>query len=193
MATRQRQERERAERHQLIIDSARELAEAEGWAAVTTRRLSERVEYSQPVLYSHFASKEAIVAAVAVEGFGELAESMRRARAERTDDTATLRALAESYLDFARSHPEVYAAMFLRETVLVFADEKTLAPMKAAFGELRDAVQPLAAVRGDDPATFAEVIWAALHGLVTLDRAHRLRPALRDARLDLLIRQSTAA
>lgn len=46
----ERRERERAERRQAIVTAARELAEAEGWEAVTTRRLSDRIEYSQPVL-----------------------------------------------------------------------------------------------------------------------------------------------
>ena len=50
MSTTERRERERAQRHQLIITAARELAEADGWEAVATRRLAERVEYSQPVL-----------------------------------------------------------------------------------------------------------------------------------------------
>ena len=72
-----RRERERAQREQLIITAARELAEAEGWEAVTTRRLAERIEYSQPVLYSHFTGMDAIMAAVAVEGFAELAEAVR--------------------------------------------------------------------------------------------------------------------
>jgi len=73
----QRRERQRAERHRLILDTAREIAEAEGWDAVTTRRLADAIEYSQPVLYSHFAGKEEIVAAVALDGFGELAGSLR--------------------------------------------------------------------------------------------------------------------
>lgn len=77
---RERRERERAQRHRLIVTAARELAEAEGWEAVTTRRLAERVEYSQPVLYSHFSGKEAIVEAVALDGFDELTAHLRRAR-----------------------------------------------------------------------------------------------------------------
>ena len=40
---------------------------------MTTRRLAELVEYSQPVLYSHFDGKDAIVRAVAIEGFADLA------------------------------------------------------------------------------------------------------------------------
>jgi AcrR family transcriptional regulator len=68
----ERRERERAQRRQVIVTAARELAEAEGWESVTTRRLAECIEYSQPVLYSHFEGKDAIVSAVAFEGFGEL-------------------------------------------------------------------------------------------------------------------------
>lgn len=40
----ERRERERAHRHQLIVTTAHELAEVEGWETVTTRRPAERVE-----------------------------------------------------------------------------------------------------------------------------------------------------
>lgn len=43
-------ERERAEREQLIVTAVRELAENEGWNAVTTRRPAAEIEYSRPVL-----------------------------------------------------------------------------------------------------------------------------------------------
>ncbi|WP_342217184.1 hypothetical protein [Nocardia abscessus] len=39
---------------------------------MTARRLAERIEYSQPVLYTHFAGKSVIVSAVAEQGFAEL-------------------------------------------------------------------------------------------------------------------------
>jgi hypothetical protein len=48
----ERRARELDQRRQVIIDAARELAEADGWESVTTRRLADRIEYSQPVLYS---------------------------------------------------------------------------------------------------------------------------------------------
>lgn len=47
MTIQTRRERERAERERLIVEAARNLAETEGWSAVTTRRLSAEVEYSQ--------------------------------------------------------------------------------------------------------------------------------------------------
>lgn len=44
MSVQERNERERAHRHHLIVEAARELAESDGWDAVTTRRLAERTE-----------------------------------------------------------------------------------------------------------------------------------------------------
>src|ERR1700755_2120334 len=80
MAIEERRARERAARHRLILETARKLAESEGWDAVTTRRLATAIEYSQPVLYKHFSSMEAIAEALALDGFGELAEALRAAR-----------------------------------------------------------------------------------------------------------------
>ena len=80
MTIQTRRERERAERERLIVSAARELAETEGWDAVTTQRLAAEIEYSQPVLYSHFKDKGVIMAAVAVEGCAELAAELRTAR-----------------------------------------------------------------------------------------------------------------
>jgi AcrR family transcriptional regulator len=171
MATQERRQRERAARHALILHAARELAEAEGWDAVTTRRLAEKVEYSQPVLYSHFAGKDAIVAAVALDGFGELAAILEAA--------ADAHAVAEAYLDFARAHPALYDAMFAMPTSLVFAAEETPAVLRATFAPL------LRVVAGDE--TRAEVFWSALHGLATLERGRRLRPDHAEQRRTALI------
>ena len=73
MSAQERKERERADRERLIVATARELAEQQGWDAVTTRRLAERIEYSQPVLYSHFRGKREIIGAVALIGGWALA------------------------------------------------------------------------------------------------------------------------
>ncbi|MGO6901486.1 TetR/AcrR family transcriptional regulator, partial [Rhizobium ruizarguesonis] len=79
MGIAERKSRERAGREERIVAAARAVAESEGWDAVTIRRLAKEIEYSQPILYSHFASRDAIVAAVAVEGFKELATVLREA------------------------------------------------------------------------------------------------------------------
>jgi AcrR family transcriptional regulator len=189
MALEDRRERERAARRQLIVDTARRLAEAEGWDAVTTRRLSAEIEYSQPVLYKHFAGMEELAAAVAVDGFGELADAMREARSQAGTPGDALAAMAQAYLGFARANPAVYDAMFARATTLRFATEDTPSQLSGAFAQLRDAVDAIAA--GQDADALSEVLWAALHGLVTLGRTGRLRAGHDAERLQLLVEQFT--
>src|SRR6201995_2093530 len=97
MAIADRRLRDRAARRRLITATARALAEREGWDAVTTRRLSTEIEYSQPVLYKHFASMEDIVEAVALEGLGELAEPLGRAGAGAGGPEKALDRVAHAY------------------------------------------------------------------------------------------------
>lgn len=187
MPVEDRRTRERAARQRLIVTTARRLAETEGWDAVTTRRLSAEIEYSQPVLYSHFTNMDQLARAVALEGFGELTETLGAARTGAETTTDALSRLAHAYVDFARENPALYDAMFTRATTLHFAAADTPPELEAAFAELRDAVTPLAQHRDAD--TLAEVLWAALHGLVSLGRTGRLRPDFEADRLRLLIAQ----
>ncbi len=192
MAIEDRRQRERVARRRLITATARSLAESDGWDAVTTRRLSAEIEYSQPVLYKHFGSMEDIVAAVASEGFGELAEALRAARRRSSalpDDEVGR--VAAAFSDFAATNPALYDAMFTRSTQLRFAADDTAAPLRQAFSELRGAVATIAA--GRDIDTLTEVLWAALHGLVTLSRNDRLRPGHEADRIEVLLAQFRTA
>ncbi|MGW1432902.1 TetR/AcrR family transcriptional regulator [Streptomyces sp. NPDC002431] len=186
MSVQERKERERAARERLIVATARELAEQQGWDAVTTRRLAERIEYSQPVLYSHFRGKREIIGAVALEGAAELAAAVRAATAAEDGPRARVAALARAYLDFAIRHPAVYDALFQLDGGLAYAREDTPEPLKDAFAAL---METLAEVSGDgvEPGTFTETFWAALHGLATLTRAGRLPPEYTETRVGLLV------
>lgn len=181
----ERRERERGQRHQLIITAARELAESEGWEAVTTRRLAERVEYSQPVLYSHFNGKDAIVGAVAMDGFGELAAHLCRARQAAAELGQAPRAVCRAYLEFATERPALYQAMFTLPTDLEFASAETPPPLRAAFGEFVSCFPPDNKRR----ELFAEVIWSALHGMAVLSASGRIPSDGQEERLDFLVSQ----
>ncbi|KQX12531.1 TetR family transcriptional regulator [Streptomyces sp. Root431] len=186
MSVQERKERERADRERLIVATARELAEQQGWDAVTTRRLAERIEYSQPVLYSHFRGKREIIGAVALEGAAEMAASLRAATAAAEGPRGRVAALARTYLDFAARNPAVYEAMFQLDGGLAFAREDTPEPLKDAFAAL---LESLGEVAGDGvhPGLFTETFWAALHGLATLTKAGRLPPEYTEQRTELLV------
>jgi AcrR family transcriptional regulator len=186
----ERRERERAERERLIVNAARELAETEGWDAVTTRRLAAEIEYSQPVLYSHFTGKGAIMGAVAVRGFAELAAELRAARLAADGVREALAAVGAAYTAFARQHPALYDAMFTLAVDLPFATPQAPAALRDGFSELIAAVQPLTA--DQDAGVLTETFWAALHGLATLTRSGRLPPDAHDRRLALLVNYFTS-
>ncbi|WP_331738233.1 TetR/AcrR family transcriptional regulator [Streptomyces sp. NBC_01276] len=186
MSVQERKERERAGRERLIVATARELAEQQGWDAVTTRRLAERIEYSQPVLYGHFRGKREIIGAVALEGAAEMAAALRAAASTTDGPRARVASLARAYLGFAERNPAVYDAMFQLDGGLAFAKEDTPEPLKDAFAAL---LESLGEVAGDGvhPALFTEVFWASLHGLATLTRAGRLPPGDAERRVELLV------
>ncbi|MFD7680658.1 TetR/AcrR family transcriptional regulator [Streptomyces sp. NPDC060187] len=186
MSVQERKQRERAERERLIVATARELAEQRGWDAVTTRLLAERIEYSQPVLYSHFRGKREIIGAVAIEGAAEMAAELRTATSAAAGPRARVTALAHAYLDFAERNTAVYDALFQLDGGLTFANEDTPEPLKDAFAAL---METLGEVAGDDvhPGLFTEVFWAALHGLATLTRAGRLPRGDAERRVALLV------
>jgi AcrR family transcriptional regulator len=158
-------------RRDQVIHAARHLAESEGWPTVTMRRLAAELGVTQPVIYSAFAGRQAIIDAVALSGFADLAAELEAVEAS---PAARMRV----YLDFAVGHPRIYEAMFSLPSGLAFGVEDTPEPMQRAFWGIRDAF-PAA----DD--TRAEVAWATLHGLATLGAGGRLRPDQTQARLEL--------
>jgi AcrR family transcriptional regulator len=165
-----------AERRQQILDAARAVAEADGWAAVTSRRLADAIGYSQPVLYGHFpGGKTEIMRTVALAGFAELATAMRAAAGRKTGTRAVV-AVADAYLDFAAAHPSLYEAMFQLPIDARFAQEDSEA-------ELRSGFDALATVLADGDGFATEVFWSALHGMSLLERAGRMRPEHRPNRV----------
>ena len=186
MSVQERKARERAVRERLIVATARELAEQQGWDAVTTRRLAERIEYSQPVLYSHFRGKREIIGAVALEGAAEMAVAVRAAASAANSPRERVAALARAYLDFAERNPAVYDALFQLDGGLAYAQEDTPEPLKDAFAALLESLGEVAG-NGVDPGLFTEVFWASLHGVATLTRSGRLPPEYTETRVELLV------
>ncbi|WP_410661057.1 TetR/AcrR family transcriptional regulator [Amycolatopsis sp. lyj-112] len=185
MVTNPRRERDRSQREQLIVTTAREIAEEEGWDAVTTRRLAAKIEYSQPVLYSHFSGKGAIMAAAALEGCAEMAVDLRKGVGTAEDSRSALRRLAENYFDFADRKPALYDAIFILATELTFASPDSPPALRDAFGALLEAAGPAAGEH--DPGLYTETFWAALHGLVALERSERLPSRARAERIGMLV------
>jgi AcrR family transcriptional regulator len=164
----ERKLRDKQARRAQIIKSARQIAELEGWSNVTVRRLSDEISYSQPVLYSHFGSREGILAAVAIEGFGEMGLALEKAR-KRVRGGKTVESVAAAYLDFAASSPALYEVMFSLSLSVPFGDADTPPELQFAFSQLLELFQG----QGAKSEILSELFWASLHGIAELTRTKR--------------------
>jgi AcrR family transcriptional regulator len=166
-----------AARRQQILDAARAMAEADGWTAVTSRRLADAIGYTQPVLYGHFpGGKTEIMRTVALVGFAELAAATQAAMGGKPGREAVA-AVAEVYLGFAAAHPSLYEAMFHLPIDARFAQDDSEAELRAGFNALS------AALGNDGDGTATELFWSALHGMSLLERAGRMRQEQRPNRI----------
>lgn len=176
MSAKDRQENEVIQMRHAILKAACDIAAEDGWRAVTVRKVAERVEYSPSALYEYFAGKEAILVAVMREGFRLLAEDMRSVP-EKGDAAEHLIAVAQSYWDFAISHPELYQVMHGLDGV-PFGTAETPQEAKDCFVALRDAVRatfPGDSALGRDLFDEVDTLLATLHGLVSLTMAGRIK------------------
>jgi AcrR family transcriptional regulator len=184
MGTKERRERERQELRLAILAAARELAGQEGWQAVTIRKVAERIEYSPPTIYEHFASKEALLLEIMRDGYRMLLADMRRACDPLSDAEARVFELARAYWEFAWRHPELYQVMhglggvpFCGDSAAIKAAGSPLVEADAVFdytlAALGDLAPQLESTPGELEAAVM-ILWAMLHGLVALTMAERI-------------------
>jgi AcrR family transcriptional regulator len=178
----ERKLRDKQARREQIISAARRIAELEGWASVTVRRLADEISYSQPVLYTHFQNREGILAAVAVEGFQEFGLAMEKAR-KRVKRGSVVEAVAAAYLEFAASFPALYEVMFSLGLTVPFDDPATPPELRFAFSQFLELFQGLSR----RPEVLSELFWASLHGIAELTRTRRFPPVRQKERVKALV------
>lgn len=183
MGIKQRRESERQEMRQemrqSILSAAREIAAEEGWQAVTTRKVAERIEYSQPTIYEYFENKEAMLLALLRSGYQQLVTVMQEAFASTDDPEARLLAMTEAYWDFAFRSPELFQVMHGLAGISFgrYGHPDTPVEVKQSFGLAREAMEQWAQARGVERADITDLVEARrslLHGFITLALARRI-------------------
>ncbi|HTW83294.1 MAG TPA: helix-turn-helix domain-containing protein [Candidatus Sulfotelmatobacter sp.] len=189
MASTAPRERRRVALREAILEAARGLLRSEGLRALTMRRIAEAVDYAPASLYSHFGSREALLAELCRAGMAGLRAALERAVAGIDDPYARLAAAGRAYLQFALDEPDVYRLMFMEDAAITKAvfehvewedGAAALAIVAAPFVQLRAAGAPLPA---DDPARLTDLFFAAVHGVASLRLACPSIPATDDAAL----------
>lgn len=136
--------------------------------ALTLREVARRAGVSSAAPYNHFPDKNALLAAVAVDGFEKLGAALELAVARGSAHDRLAR-MAATYVRFATEHASHYRVMFGPEMLVADAAEPARVAARAAFDRLQSAVAranpdlPPAAV-----AREALLAWALAHGAVQL-------------------------
>jgi len=180
MPTSTRRARERASTHDRIVGAALRVLESEGAAALTMRRIAADVEYTAPVVYQHFANKDALVLHLVAHGYGLMLAELSRAAEEPDIDRRMLR-VASEYVRFAGEHPHLYEAM---NGTVVDPDQRRRAaePAIELLQELLAAWSDAHGVDLADRTEACEIVWGTLYGMASLrylgtvgtERAQRL-------------------
>ncbi|MEB8336116.1 TetR/AcrR family transcriptional regulator [Streptomyces endophyticus] len=145
------------------LRAARELLEEDGSAALSMRAVARRAGVSPTAPYRHFPDREALVSAVAAEGYRELAEHLVAAHPTPVTPDE-LAEVAVAYVRFALDHPALFRAMFAEPCDP--DNEERVAATAAIEDYVRDTVRR--AVPGADPDTLWTPVWALVHGLAFL-------------------------
>lgn len=166
------------------MKAALELIAEKGTAGATFAEAARRAGVSPAAPYRHFRDRDELLAAVATEGFERFAKALQAAWDEgRPTPAKAYEHLGRAYLEFARTHPADYVAMF--ESGLPAEAHPALSQAgQDAFAVLRAAADVLVAsmpAPGRPPALMVALhTWALAHGVASLfgraDGARRKLP-----------------
>lgn len=156
---------------QALVDQAVRTIRTDGVEALTLRDVGAHLRVSRTALYRHFADKQALLVAVATEGFRafrkELADAWNGAGRGREGFLAQGRA----YIRFATENPSHYRVMFGGYVAKGDCGAELAAESEAGFRVLVDALielQQAGLVRRDPPLELAVFVWGAVHGAAML-------------------------
>ncbi|MBK6892898.1 MAG: TetR/AcrR family transcriptional regulator [Flavobacteriales bacterium] len=138
-----------------IIAAAYQLISEDGYAKLTTKRLAERMHFSEAALYRHFASKEDILVKMLELLTASVQERMEAVTAQEEKPDMRLRAMFDSHFTYFKAHPEylmaIFATNFMEPSPVIDTAIKNL--MEVMRHHLRAVVSA-----GQKAGTFTRVI-----------------------------------
>jgi AcrR family transcriptional regulator len=167
-----------------LVRAALELIAEKGLAGFTFADAARWAGVSPAAPYRHFRDRDALLTDVARRGFEEFAVALETAWNDGKPDVHTaFDKMGRAYLDFAKSEPAYYSAMF-EAGVSPSSDPELREAGDRAFGVLRNAAEKIVALAPEQsrpPAMMVALhIWSVTHGIASLfgrgDAARRPLP-----------------
>lgn len=168
METIERKPRSREQTRSGILLTAKAIARREGWQAVSIRKIADAIEYSAPVVYEYFDSKDVLLDEIRNEGFGHLYQEYDRILKLYRDPEKRLYEISLIQWAFARQHPEIYQVMFNLDgaycTLPVYQSEV----MNAVRDVVSEILFSFIPKSKDSIRRLYFEWWSVSHGMITL-------------------------
>lgn len=180
-----RKEREKEELRERILAAAKSLFLQKGIEKTSIRNIADQIEYSPGIIYHYFKDKNEIFHALHQGGFSQLMEKMSVLSSVR-NPLERLKAMGSIYVRFAMENPEMYDLMFIKEAPIDHVTSTEHDDWKeggGTFNYLRLTISECIAqgyFKGHDEEALAYMVWAAVHGLVSLHIRKRCEVILPD-------------
>lgn len=170
MGIAERKIRQKEEVKAQILEKAWDIVKDEGWQALSIRKIADGIEYSVPVIYDHFANKEAILFELSLDGFRLLKSQLTKIQLNYEEPVEQLKAYVEAYWDFAFQHQEYYQLMYGLGMPCCGAGK-----MNSEVNIFRDfiskAVEKIMLSRNSDLNQLcfkSYALWSIIHGLISI-------------------------
>lgn len=167
--------------------AALRLLEQNGADAITMRAIAAEVGVDHRALYRHFPDRDAVLIALATQGYDALLKNL----SSSADDPRPLHAAFSAYVGFALARPDLHALMLTRSRQAIDGDGELNAAVFAVLEHLmagaRAALGPRATEEAAKSLAFAGL--SSAYGMVSLAATQTLMPRTPDAQRAFLIDQ----
>lgn len=168
-----RKERQKESLRQEILDAAREILLAKGYAHLSMRRIAESIEYSATTIYLYFKNKEDIIYHLSVEALERQFQVIHAAGCDEPTPLLRLRAALRAYIDFGLSEPDRYKITYMAD-ISQYVSMASILEQGSFADKLREfvchRVNDVLIESGcdRDVETVFQALWAHCHGIVSL-------------------------
>jgi AcrR family transcriptional regulator len=153
-----------------LIEQAWELVDSDGTEALSLRQLARDIGVSHGASARHFRDKQALLDALAVEGFRRLNTSLADAADSAGSYAERFRSAGDAYVAFAVAHPAILGVMYSAKhhpDASAELVELSHLGMRALVALVEEG-QAAGEVRAGSADQQALVAFAAVHGVATL-------------------------
>jgi len=158
-----------------LMAIATELLITKGIHTLSLRKIAQKAGVSHNAPYMHFADKEAVLAAIALEGFRLLSEEIEVAIAVAGDNIRQqLLALSHAYVKFAIAHPNHIQVMFCAYDEAKYPDlcEASQLALNRLLTIVQMGQENGSLVKGN-AYEVTKSIWAMVHGIAAISIAYK--------------------